>query len=95
MFTINFMKRKKEIKDSKDEEVNTLKYCDTIKLKEDPLIIQKKLKEEWKDVKHFIDRKNALEKESLILITKGMRQAKLASAGKFKGRSAKSFLNEL
>jgi len=28
--------------------VNTKKYCGTIKLKEDPLTIQKKMRDEWK-----------------------------------------------
>lgn len=28
--------------------VNTLKYCGTIKLKESPLTIQKKMRNEWK-----------------------------------------------
>lgn len=32
---------------SKAKGVNTLKYCGTIKLKEDPLLIQKKLRNEW------------------------------------------------
>jgi hypothetical protein len=32
---------------SKPKGVNTLKYCGNIKLKEDPLLIQKKLRNEW------------------------------------------------
>ena len=32
---------------SKAKGVNTLKYCGIIKLKEDPLLIQKKLRNEW------------------------------------------------
>ena len=34
-------------KASKPKGVNTLKYCGTIKLKRDPLEIQKKLRDEW------------------------------------------------
>jgi len=32
---------------SKAKGVNALKYCGKIKLKEDPLLIQKKLRNEW------------------------------------------------
>jgi hypothetical protein len=28
--------------------VDTLKYCGVLKLKEDPLVIQKKLRDEWR-----------------------------------------------
>ena len=37
-----------EKKLSKKNGVNVLKYCGTIKLKEDPLKIQKNLRNEWK-----------------------------------------------
>lgn len=43
----NHITRIKKIKSSKPEGVDTLKYCGTIKLKEDPLLIQKKLRNEW------------------------------------------------
>jgi hypothetical protein len=39
--------RIRKIKNSKQEGVDTLKYCGTVKLKEDPLAIQKKLRNEW------------------------------------------------
>lgn len=44
-------KRIKRIRrDRKDVEkgVDTLKYCGVLKLKEDPLVIQKKLRDEWR-----------------------------------------------
>ena len=37
---------KKNLSDSKG--VNTLKYCGVIKLNEDPLVIQKRLRDEWR-----------------------------------------------
>jgi hypothetical protein len=43
----NHITRIRRIKSSKPEGVDTLKYCGTIKLKEDPLAIQKKLRNEW------------------------------------------------
>ena len=43
----NHIIRRSKIKSSKPEGVDTLKYCGTIKLKEDPLVIQKKLRNEW------------------------------------------------
>ena len=39
--------RIKRAKSSKPEGVDTLKYCGRIKLKEDPLVIQKTLRNEW------------------------------------------------
>lgn len=39
--------RIKRTKSSKPKGVNTLKYCGKIKLKEDPLNIQNKLRNEW------------------------------------------------
>lgn len=43
----NHITRIRKIKSSKPKGVDTLKYCGTIKLKEDPLAIQKKLRNEW------------------------------------------------
>ncbi len=43
----------------------------------------------------FVSIKELSKRDDIIAIYKGMRQAKLASDGKFKSRSAKSFLNEL
>ncbi|MEO6813163.1 MAG: hypothetical protein ABI172_04490 [Ginsengibacter sp.] len=43
----------------------------------------------------FVSIKELSKRDEIIAISKGMRQAKLASDGKFKSRSAKSFLNEL
>jgi len=37
-----------EKKLTKPSGVNTKKYCGTIKLKEDPLAIQKKMRDEWR-----------------------------------------------
>lgn len=39
--------RIRKIRSSKPEGVDTLKYCGTIKLRKDPLIIQKKLRNKW------------------------------------------------
>jgi hypothetical protein len=39
--------RIKRAQRSKSEGVDTLKYCGRIKLTEDPLAIQKKLRDEW------------------------------------------------
>ena len=39
--------RIRKTKTSKPKGVDTLKYCGTIKLEEDPLLIQKKLRNEW------------------------------------------------
>ncbi|MDQ2719052.1 MAG: hypothetical protein M3Z26_04725 [Bacteroidota bacterium] len=38
----------RKTKNLKNEGVDTSKYCGILKLKEDPLIIQKKLRDEWK-----------------------------------------------
>ena len=43
----NHIIRIRKIQSSKPKGVDTLKYCGTIKLKEDPLAIQKKLRNEW------------------------------------------------
>ena len=40
-------------------------------------------------------RKTASNKELILSVARGMKEAKLASEGKTKSRSAKSFLNEL
>jgi hypothetical protein len=60
---------------------------------------------EAKKYKFFLDlvknfdfvsvRKSPTNKEIIMSVAKGMQQAKQASAGKVKSRSAKSFLNEL
>mgnify|MGYP003580347161 CR=1 FL=1 len=39
--------RKKQIEKIKPSGVNTKKYCGVIKLKKDPLIIQKEMRDEW------------------------------------------------
>ena len=44
----NYIIRIRKNKTSKPEGINTLKYCGTIKLNEDALVIQKKLRDEWK-----------------------------------------------
>ncbi len=43
----NYIIRIRKSKISKPKGVDTLKYCGTIKLKEDALAIQKKLRDEW------------------------------------------------
>ncbi len=43
----NYITRIRKSKISKLKGVNTLKYCGTIQLKEDALVIQKKLRDEW------------------------------------------------
>jgi hypothetical protein len=43
----NHIIRIRKMKSSKPAGVDTFKYCGTIKLKEDPLAIQKKLRNEW------------------------------------------------
>ena len=43
----------------------------------------------------FVSIKKESRKDIILSIAKGMRQAKLASEGKFKSRPAKSFLNEV
>jgi hypothetical protein len=43
----------------------------------------------------FVSIKKESRKNTILSIAKGMQQAKLASEGKIKSRSAKSFLNEL
>jgi hypothetical protein len=43
----NHITRIKRSKSSRLKGVNTLKYCGKIKLKEDPLDIQNKLRNEW------------------------------------------------
>ena len=37
----------RKTKNLKSKRVDTAKYCGIIKLKENPLVIQKKLREEW------------------------------------------------
>ncbi|MDE3185354.1 MAG: hypothetical protein KGM16_18220 [Bacteroidota bacterium] len=43
----NSITRIKRTKSPKEKGVDTLKYCGRITLKEDPLVIQKKLRDEW------------------------------------------------
>jgi hypothetical protein len=43
----------------------------------------------------FVSIKKESRKDAIVSIAKGMHQAKMASEGKFKSKSAKSFLNEL
>ncbi len=43
----------------------------------------------------FVSIKKTSRKKDILFIAKGMQNAKLASEGKTKSRSAKSFLNEL
>ncbi len=45
--TNNYITRIRKSEISKPKGVNTLKYCGTIQLKEDALVIQKKLRDEW------------------------------------------------
>ena len=40
-------------------------------------------------------KKDSSNRDMIMSVAKGMHQAKLASAGKIKSRSAKSFLNEI
>ncbi len=40
-------------------------------------------------------KKDSTKKDNIMSIAKGMHQAKLASEGKMKSRSAKTFLNEI
>ena len=42
------IKRIRRHRDDIEKGVNTLKYCGVLKLKEDPLVIQKKLRDEWR-----------------------------------------------
>ena len=43
----------------------------------------------------FVSIKKIPREKDLLFIAKGMREAKMASEGKIKSRSAKSFLNEI
>ena len=42
------IKRIRRQKTDVEKGVNTLKYCGVLNLKEDPLTIQKKLRDEWR-----------------------------------------------
>jgi hypothetical protein len=42
------IKRIRRHRNDIEKGVNTLKYCGVLKLKEDPLVIQKKLRDEWR-----------------------------------------------
>ena len=46
--TKNHITRIRKSKAAKLKGVDTLKYCGSIKLKEDALVIQKKLRDEWR-----------------------------------------------
>ena len=43
----NKIKRVRRSKNDVEKGVDTLKFCGVLKLKEDPLAIQKKLRDEW------------------------------------------------
>lgn len=42
------IKRIRRLKSDLEKGVDTKKYCGVLKLKEDPLTIQKKLRDEWR-----------------------------------------------
>ncbi len=42
------IKRIRRDRNDVEKGVDTLKYCGVLKLKEDPLVMQKKLRDEWR-----------------------------------------------